>query len=211
MIIFGTRGIKFTIKSGNFHCPQCNQSRPYKHIKVRRFFTLYFIPLIPLGKAGEYVECRSCKYTFMPRVINNNSKNDELISAYEKAIRHATILILLTHGVICEAEKNKVLKVINKFSKNDLSMPELETYIDVVKKEKEDVTTYLKKISPSLNAYGKEGVIKCALSVVTSDRGIGRLELNLVFQMGKSMKMTSSHLKGIFSELYETKKNKSYA
>ena len=39
----------------------------YKHIKVTKFFTLYFIPLIPLGSAGEYVECQTCKGTFVPR------------------------------------------------------------------------------------------------------------------------------------------------
>ncbi|WP_407933304.1 zinc-ribbon domain-containing protein [Galbibacter pacificus] len=67
MIIFGTRGIKSTIKSGDFNCPRCDTSKPYRHRKVTKFFTLYFIPIIPLGSAGEYVECNHCKGTFIPR------------------------------------------------------------------------------------------------------------------------------------------------
>ena len=71
MIIFGTTGVKTTIKEGNFHCPQCNTQTKYRHRKVNKFFTLYFIPLIPLGSAGEFVECRCCKGTFVPRVLEN--------------------------------------------------------------------------------------------------------------------------------------------
>ena len=55
MIIFGTTGITSTKAKGNFTCPQCANNRLYKHRKVTRFFTLYFIPLIPLGSVGEYV------------------------------------------------------------------------------------------------------------------------------------------------------------
>ena len=69
MIIFGTTGIKTTIKEGQFHCPQCHSQKNYRHRKINKFFTLYFIPIIPLGSAGEFVECRSCKGTFVPRVL----------------------------------------------------------------------------------------------------------------------------------------------
>ena len=42
----------------------------YSHQRADRFFTLFFIPLIPLGKLGEYVECESCKGTFKPEVLS---------------------------------------------------------------------------------------------------------------------------------------------
>jgi|TARA_B110000495_G_C22975406_1_gene572837 uncharacterized tellurite resistance protein B-like protein len=206
MIIFGTRGVKSTIKSGDFNCPQCEQSTPYRHRKVTKFFTLYFIPLIPLGSAGEYVECGTCKGTFIPRVLNsdNSSNKDEFLANYEKAIRHSMVLVMLADGVIDENEKNQVITIINKFGKNDLSMPELEAYINTVQKENEEVTTYLKKVGPSLNEHGKETIIKCALSVAAADGNIDDSELDLISKMGQSMEMSSSHLKGILSEIFET-------
>lgn len=69
-IIFGTRGVRSTIKEGTFHCPQCACERRYKHKKVTQFFTLYFIPLIPLGNKGEYVECLHCKNTYIERILH---------------------------------------------------------------------------------------------------------------------------------------------
>lgn len=70
MIIFGTRGIASTITSGRFHCPQCAEQQPYRKRKITKFFTLYFIPLIPQGKKSEYVECLSCKATFYPKITD---------------------------------------------------------------------------------------------------------------------------------------------
>lgn len=69
-IIFGTRGIRSTVKEGQFYCPQCDGEVPYKHKKVTQFFTLYFVPLIPLGNKGEYVECQSCKNTYIERILH---------------------------------------------------------------------------------------------------------------------------------------------
>ena len=53
MIIFGTRGVTFTPEKGEFFCPGCCAERSFARKSVRRFFTLYFIPLVPLDKLGE--------------------------------------------------------------------------------------------------------------------------------------------------------------
>jgi len=82
-------------------------------------------------------------------------------------------------------------------------MYDLKKYIEQVQRENEDVTTYLKKIGPSLNEHGKESIIKCALSVAAADGHIDQSELALIAQMGESMEMSASHLKGILSEVSE--------
>ena len=64
MIIWGSRGLTSVVENGQFHCPQCGTDRMFNLKQVRNFFTLYFIPLIPLNVAGRYVECGSCGGTF---------------------------------------------------------------------------------------------------------------------------------------------------
>ena len=64
MIILGTTGLTFTREKGQFHCPSCGDGVDYRHKKVRCFFTLYFVPLIPLHSLGEYVECQRCQGTY---------------------------------------------------------------------------------------------------------------------------------------------------
>ena len=203
MIIFGTRGVKSTLSQGQFDCPQCGSNRAYKHKKVTRFFTLYFIPVIPLGKIGEFVECQSCKGTFVPKVLDyqKGPSNDAFLSEYEKAIKHAMVLIMLADGEIDDQELITVQQVINKFSHHDLTMEELETYIEVVQRQPEAISTYLKRIAPSLNEHGKEVLIKCALSVAAADGHIDDSEIQLIKEMAEAMEMSPYHIKGILQEM----------
>lgn len=70
MIIYGWTTLQKTLSSHEFHCPQCG-SMVYGDLKsANRWFTLYFIPVIPLGSQGEYVECVSCKGTFRSEVLD---------------------------------------------------------------------------------------------------------------------------------------------
>ena len=70
MIIFGTRGITYRKDGGRFFCPECDGEQPYDRKRVRRFFTLYFIPLIPLNLLAEYIECPRCGGTYRdPKVL----------------------------------------------------------------------------------------------------------------------------------------------
>jgi len=204
MIIFGTRGVTSTMEKGAFFCPQCEADRDYNFKKVTRFFTLYFIPVIPLGRVGEYVECQSCRGTFIPRVLEyqpQQQSQDEFLSEYEKAVKHSMVLMMLADGEIDPNEKDTVLKIINKFSHHDLTMTELDDYIYQVENNPEDISTYLRKVGPMLNEHGKEVLIRCAFSVAAADGHIDSSEVDLIKKMAEVMEMSSSHLKGIMSEM----------
>jgi len=72
MIIWGWRTIKSTPGTGQFHCPHCSSQRPYRHEKFGRWFTLYFIPIIPLGSAGEQITCSTCSKSWNMNVLAND-------------------------------------------------------------------------------------------------------------------------------------------
>lgn len=61
MIIWGWKGKEHRIGSGRFFCPNCRSEAAYDHMRVSRYFTLYFIPLFPTSALGQYVRCCSCK------------------------------------------------------------------------------------------------------------------------------------------------------
>ncbi|NMH88705.1 tellurite resistance TerB family protein [Flavivirga algicola] len=205
MIIFGTRGVRSTKATGTFNCPQCEANRGYRHRKVTQFFTLYFIPLIPLGNKGEYVECDHCKGTFITKVINNTASDDReaFMAMYEQAIRHVMVKIMLADGVIDNNEKVMVLKIINKYGHNDMTSFQLDDYIKEVQADSSDISTYLKNVGPSLNEHGKELLIKCALDVAYSDGHFDESERKMILEMGVIMEMSSAHIKGIMAEFVE--------
>jgi hypothetical protein len=70
IIICGTKGRYKTITTGQFYCPQCKTKRDYELRKARNYFALYFIPIIPLGDAGEFVTCLTCATNFQKDVLS---------------------------------------------------------------------------------------------------------------------------------------------
>jgi hypothetical protein len=85
MIIWGSKGRETTIGEGEFLCPTCRRPRHYKHKKVARYFTLYFIPLFQTKALGEYVECQACKTPFKPEVLHITEAANQEIRAQREA------------------------------------------------------------------------------------------------------------------------------
>ena len=70
MIIWGSKVRSKKLDEGQFYCPRCQTTRPYHYKRAARYFTLYFIPLIPIKDLGEFVECQSCGSAFEPAVLH---------------------------------------------------------------------------------------------------------------------------------------------
>ena len=70
LIIFGLRVFYRTIAQGTFHCRRCGGDRPYRHRAGRRWFTLFFLPVIPLNSAGEHVQCATCRTRYVTDVLS---------------------------------------------------------------------------------------------------------------------------------------------
>ncbi|MFN8372872.1 MAG: zinc-ribbon domain-containing protein [Anaerolineae bacterium] len=64
IIFFGSKVRKKKLGSGQFYCPRCKAMRPYTHQQGTRYFTVYFIPIIPMGDVGEFIECDVCHSMF---------------------------------------------------------------------------------------------------------------------------------------------------
>jgi hypothetical protein len=71
MIIYGTSGREIPVGEGQFHCPRCLEPQHFRHTRISRYFTLYFIPLFPISNQGEYVECSGCGGQFRPDIVHN--------------------------------------------------------------------------------------------------------------------------------------------
>ena len=81
MIIWGSKARERQIGSGTLFCPNCQVDSPYSHLRVSRYFTLYFIPLFPTQTLGGYVKCGRCGGAF-PEVILTCTR-DEILKAIE--------------------------------------------------------------------------------------------------------------------------------
>jgi hypothetical protein len=68
-IIWGLRVIYRTIAQGVFFCRKCGGDRRYRRRAGRRYISVFFLPLIPLQKTGEHVQCMTCKTRYVTEVL----------------------------------------------------------------------------------------------------------------------------------------------
>lgn len=84
MIIYGYKHREIQLGTGHFHCSRCEVQRPYRHKKIVRYFTLFFIPLFPLGTISEYVECQVCGRTYSSDILSASSTTSAPISETDR-------------------------------------------------------------------------------------------------------------------------------
>ena len=189
MIIFGTRGVTYSKESSQFYCPTCSGQAAYKHKRVRRFFTLYFIPVIPMDLLGEYVECQQCGATYQLKVLDLDP--DEAAASFEAEF----------HRVIEEDEINIIREVYRQMTDRPLSKEDVMTEVEQARADGHGIDVYLASIAGNLNDRGKESVVTGAFMVAAADGEIQDEEQKLIGEIGSALDMTPAHLNGLLSEL----------
>ena len=200
-IIFGTRGVTMSGESGDFHCPQCGPHNTYKIKKVRRFFTLYFIPIIPLDLLGEYLECSTCQGTFKTEVkdYDPSQYQQQLQSVYMIGMKQAMICMLLADGVIDDDEVHAVQQVFEELSGVQVTEEDLREEIAGIQRQGEDAIEILAAIADELNDSGKEKVLMSAYRIAASDGNVDDSEIAYIYKLGGAMKMSEAHIKGVLA------------
>lgn len=69
MIIFGTKSIPSVIKTGEFNCPNCQNKRNYTLKRFKKYFHIFFIPLIQTDNLGDGLECSNCFTNYVPGTV----------------------------------------------------------------------------------------------------------------------------------------------
>ncbi|MFT5526390.1 MAG: transcription elongation factor Elf1 [Pirellulaceae bacterium] len=163
MIIFGTTSLNSTIESGQFNCPRCNSLKNYKRIGVNRFFTLYFIPLIPLGRIGSYVECSSCAQTYAEEVLHYNPIVDQRESMLD--FRRILVMGMLATAKIEPANTYALRQVYETISQEPLDEYTAQEDFRMARESGVDPLVFIQAQAGELSVDGKELVLKCMIEI----------------------------------------------
>lgn len=206
MIIFGTRGVTLKTGSGEFHCPQCQAVRPYVYRTVRRFFTLYFIPVIPLDKVGEYVECLQCHGTFRPEVLQHDpaAEQQRVREEFADHIKRIGVLAAIADGDLEDEEVEAILDIHDKLGGKPLTAGELRAEIAQARSAQTTASGYAQRFAAMLNDHGKELVVKAALQVTLADGPLNVPEEQFLDDLAAGLNMTQAHFRGIMSEMEDS-------
>ncbi|MCH9803987.1 TerB family tellurite resistance protein [bacterium] len=197
MIIWGWRVRKKTIGTGVFFCPGEGGDRKYEHKQARRWFTIFFIPLIPLKELGDFVECTSCENTYYPDVLKGKTASEiEDISTI--AIRHVAVSMALADGTVDPRERDAAVTVVQRFASHPYGLDDLDS--DLSSLQVSALSDNLEELSAVLNEHGKENVLTAAVFLAGADGHVDRSEIEVARQIGKALTMSSAHIEGTIQQ-----------
>ena len=178
---------------------------PYRHKRVRRFFTLYFIPMIPLDLHGEYVECQRCRGTYLLDVLNFDpaAGQAEFEAELHRAIKQVMIAMIIADGVVEDEEVETVQNIYAQLTGNEISNEVLRMEISQAQTHVRSVTESLQQLAGTLNDNGKAMVIKAAFLVAAADGEFQEQERALIALIGQTLNMSAEHVNGVINSMLE--------
>ena len=118
LIIWGWRVVFHTITQGVFYCRKCGGDRNYRHRAGRRFITIFFIPVIPLTKAGEHVRCETCKTRYVTEVQASPTAAS-MQAAIPAGVRAMVSLMLRTGGMDSFPARGRAIEAVRDAGQPD--------------------------------------------------------------------------------------------
>jgi DnaJ-domain-containing protein 1 len=202
IIIYGTRGMTSVGGQGRFHCPSCGESA-YRHKKVRRWFTLFFIPMIPLDLAGEYIECGKCMGTYELEVLSYDpaAERAKFEAAFHIAIRRTMVKMCLADGVVDPEEVATIREIYAGLTDIELSEDDVAEEIAEAMTDPRTVQQYLQAGLGMFNLKAKELIVRAAHAVATADGEFHADEQKLLHNIGAALQMSKSQFQAVMDSV----------
>lgn len=201
MIIWGWRTLKGTAAKGEFHCPHCSSRQSYNHEKLRRWFTLYFIPAIPLSSVDEQITCQTCRKSWQMSVLAHDP--DKLKAAQLERIAQDWLASMTAVAV---SRGGPTPEVADLIAADVTSATGVRVGPEHVRQAAAGLTApvpdttilaRLGSLASDLSSSGQERFLNSAVLVMRKLTNCGPAEIGLMRTMARSLGVSESHANGI--------------
>ena len=192
MIIFGTKGRDSRVGQGQFSCPQCRMQRAYEHKSVKRYFTLYFIPVIPLGSAGEYVQCESCGGTFGTEILTYDAEEERMKTA--SSLRRMAVLFLLDLNRANAQELENLQDIVGDVVNRDIEATDLAQDVRAAQEANADLIKHVKRETDEFTDEGKWLLLWTVRRILEKSRPLASHERDRLLEVGKAIGLRNKHV-----------------
>jgi len=197
MIIWGTRGITTTKGSGNFHCPNCDARQTYHHKKLQRFFTLYFIPLIPMETLHEYVQCQTCRSDFKTAVLQYDPEIERSARREQVNAHYRAVLVHFARMANRRDQefRERVAELFHGLADGG-AMTAAEVADDLGREPLEDIIPAADRLAPFLTERGREELM---FGLVEVAGPLDDHKRQALVEAARAFGMSEAHLRGVMA------------
>ncbi len=110
----GFIGLRFYFRTtgrGTAHCQRCGGDRPYRRCAGHRWFQVLGIPVIPLDRIPEHVQCRTCRTRYRIEVLSIPTASAMLL-ALPSGARAAVTTMLRAGDQASPAARSRAIDIV---------------------------------------------------------------------------------------------------
>jgi hypothetical protein len=177
-----------------FHCRRCGGDREYRHRSGRRFFTLFFIPVIPLMKTGEFVQCTTCKTRYHMDVLNLPT-SAQMQTALPNGMR-AAAAVMLRSGPGSPAARQRAVEAIQGAGAQGYGEAGLDADLG---QPVEAVTSALNQVGGQLTPDAREWFLAEVVRIGLMDGPLSDQQRQTAQAVAADLGMTQAQAYGVIS------------
>jgi tellurite resistance protein len=193
LIIFGLKVVFKVTGNGVFSCPNCGQDRTYERREARRWFTLFFIPVIPLKVLGHVIRCSHCGNDFRESVLQRPVAG-QVADLLQNAVRGVMVNVLRQGGATSPAARAAAVREIVLAGVTGYQEGNLDQDFQVVP---QDLSQMLAALAGGLQQTGREALVAGAARVAAADGPMTPNEQLVVNAVGASLGMSPAYVSGV--------------
>jgi hypothetical protein len=195
LIIFGLRVFYRTIAQGTFHCRRCGGDRQYRRRAGRRWFTLFFIPVIPLNKVGEHVQCTTCRTRYVPDVLGLPT-TAQMQAALPAGMRAAASAMLRSGDPSSPAARQRAIEAIIGAGLPGYNEAMLE---DDLRQSFEAIRPALNQVGAQLTIQAREWYLADVIRIALADGPLTDSERLAAQAIGADLGVTQAQALGVIA------------
>lgn len=196
MLIWGWRTRTKTLSSGIFFSPQAGCDAPYELVEARRWFTLFFIPLIPLSVLGTFVRCGLTGAEYDSRILDAPT-NADVLGQLTLGAREMIATAVSAGGFASDAKRRLAVDAVRQHV-DDYDDAQLEQ--DLRAAPQAPISDRLSYLSGTISQTGKERLLLSAAALIATDGTVDAGTDQAVRWMGEQLLLSPAHVHGIIAQ-----------
>ena len=196
-IIFGTTGrwSKHQQDTGEFFCPTCGGDRQWVRCVLRRWFSLFFIPIFPVGKpVVAAVQCTTCNTRFDDAALSQPTAS-VLTAELQGTMRIAAAEVVRVAGPATNTAAVDAVRRLGLGVYDEGSLAH-----DVATLDPATLAPHLAYLIGALSLQGREELLSTLTGVARSggDATFGAARPALE-RIGQGLAMSPAHVAGVLA------------
>jgi len=182
MVLIGTMNLTRTRSTGDFYCPTCGCLREYRLRARRPFLTIYFIPVLPIGAAEEFVACSTCKTNSPTTALQHDERSfrESQNLQFRLDVFQSAAMVVTSDGSLSEQDIETLLELGNQLMPGGIDREQLGALCSSIRLNGVTPKNYISTVSRHWSTTQRRTALQAIFVAASADGKLDDAKVSLL-------------------------------